>query len=72
MLVQFTCGFTPNFTIDSVLQGDLEKVAKQKKWPTANIFRIEPSGLMVVKFNQRMKIPEYPNYIQNETVILDG
>jgi hypothetical protein len=69
--VQFTCGFTPNFTIDSTLQGDLEKVAKQKKWPAAYIFRIEPSGLMLVKFNQKMKIPDHPSYIQNETVVLN-
>ena len=26
---------------------------------------------MHVKFNQKMKIPEYPEYIQNETVTLD-
>ena len=32
---------------------------------------IEPTGLMRVKFNQKMKVPDHPEYIQNETITLD-
>jgi len=49
----------------------LKRVAKQKQWPTAYIHRVEPSGLLVVKFKQKMKIPDHPSYIQNETVVID-
>ena len=59
--------FDPNPT----LKDDLKRVAKQKQWPTAYIFRVEPSGLMVVKFKQKMKVPDHPGLIQNETVTID-
>ena len=32
---------------------------------------IEPNGLLRVKFNQKMKVPDHPEYIQNETITLD-
>ena len=60
ILVQFFCKTSQktnfNFT-------ELDQATKQKKWPQAYIAFIEPSGLMHVKFNQKMKIPEHPQYI---------
>ncbi len=50
MLVMFTCEVASNFTFDITMKNDLERVAKQKKWPAAYIHRIDLSGLMVVKF----------------------
>jgi len=49
-----------------------EHVTKQQQWPGAYIKSIDSSGLMKIKFIQRMKIPDHPEYIQNETITLNG
>ena len=45
---------------------------KQKQWPTAFIHRIELDGLMSIKFSQKMNVPDHPEFIQNETVRING
>ena len=67
VLIQFFCKSSQKTTFNFT---ELDQATKQKKWPQAYIAFIEPSGLMHVKFNQKMKIPEHPQYIQNETVTL--
>lgn len=47
-------------------------MAQQKKWPTAYISKVESDGLMHVTFNQRMKVPDHPTYIENTTITLNG
>ena len=71
MVVQFVCKIVPNTTINFTMFEQKQKVAKQKQWPQAYIAVIEPSGLMHVKFNQKMKVPEHPEYIQNETITIE-
>jgi hypothetical protein len=65
------CKVTPNFTFNFTIKEQREKVTKQKQWPGAYISLIEKSGLMHVKFNQKMKIPDHPEYVQNETITID-
>ena len=49
----------------------MTKVAQQKIWPIAYISYIDSKGLMSVKFDRKMKVPDYPELIQNETVTLN-
>ena len=64
MVVQFACEQkAPAVVYNFTVQEQKAKVAKQKQWPGAYIQTIEPSGLMRVKFNQKMKIPDHPDYI---------
>ena len=46
-------------------------MTKQKKWPAAYIQSIDPSGLMKIKFNQTMKVPDKPNLLETESIILN-
>ena len=73
MLVEFTCKSTAKSVVvfNYTVQEQREKVAQQKSWPNAYIQSIEPTGLMRIKFNQKMKIPDHPEYIQNETLTLE-
>jgi hypothetical protein len=71
--VNFDCNVTKNFTyIIKDKQGKNETAVKEMKWPEAKISRIEPDGLLHIKFLQRMKIPEYPFLLKSETIILNG
>ena len=50
----------------------LIRISKQKSWPTAKISAIEPTSLVRVKFKKLMKIPEYPDLIQNDSITLNN
>ena len=72
MEVHFDCNVTKNFTyIIKDKQGKNETSVKEMKWPEAKISRIEPDGLLHIKFLQAMKIPEYPFLLKSETIILN-
>ena len=45
---------------------------KQKQWPEAFIRNIDLDGRMHIKFTHKMNVPEHPEYIQNETVNING
>ena len=72
MDVRFVCNTTKNFTFITDFQQWFDPAKKQKQWPKAKISRIEPSGLLHIKFLQKMKIPERPYLIANETILLNG
>ena len=63
MQVEFICETKEKFVYNQTLLDLLDKINRQKTWPTAVISQIEPSGLMHVRFNKVMKIPDYPAQI---------
>lgn len=72
MLIKFFCQKDSSYISGSALLSARFSVSKQTSWPTAYISSIEPSGLMRIKFNQPMIVPAHPEYIQNETIAIDG
>jgi hypothetical protein len=70
MEVQFICK-TSSFSFNFTQKEQLELISKQKSWPGAFISKIEQNGLMHVKFDRKMKIPDHPEYIKNETITLN-
>lgn len=51
MQVQFICNTTDVNLKQSAILEKLLQVQKQKKFPSAYIYKVDPSGLLHVKFN---------------------
>ena len=71
MRVEFTCNKTNDFVFNFSYAVLFDKVKRQTYWPQAKISQIEPNGLMHVRFNRLMKIPDNPELIQNDTIFLN-
>ena len=44
---------------------------KQDTWPTAYIKQIDSSGIVRIKFRQKMIVPSRPENIANSTIKID-
>ena len=72
MLVQFECKVAPVFAFNFTFKEEQDSIAKQSFKPTANIGKIDQGGLLHIQFNQKMKVPDHPEHLKSENVIIDG
>jgi hypothetical protein len=72
--VYFTCNVTKNYSFNYFSKQYLSNSSSniQRTRPEAQISKIEQSGLLHIKFSKPMRVPEHPEYIQNDTVNLNG
>jgi hypothetical protein len=62
-----------NFTFNyDTIYNDKKVIAKEKFWPSAKVATVEPSGLLKIQFKQPMKVPDHRDFIQNDTITLNG
>lgn len=71
MRVEFISEEKENYVFNYELKTKTDQVYRQKTWPKAFIQSIEPQGLLHVKFDRLMKIPDEPWLIQNDTITLN-
>ena len=68
MPILFIC----NQTLNSTVNFTSGETNREVLTPYIFINKIDPSGLMHVKFRRKMKIPDHPEWIQTQTTSING